>query len=433
MRLLSRYAAPILLLLLAAAPVCAAPAVVEARIDGAIHGITEEYISRAVERAQESNADLLLILMDTPGGLVSSMEAINKSIVASRVPVAVFVSPSGSGAVSAGFYITLSADVAAMSPGTRIGAAHPVTPFGENKKDDIMMQKAENDLAAQARTIAQNRGRNAETAEKIVRDSISLTEREALEAGIVDLVARDVPDLLEKLEGRSVQRWSGEKVTLHVKGAAVQPFEMTNRQRMLSVISDPSVAFILFVIGVLGLWFEFTHPGTIAPGVIGAAALILFAVATQILPVNLLGLLLIAAGIAMLVLEIKVTSFGLLTAGGIAAITAGFVVLFEGPIPEMRLPLTAILPTSLTVAGVMAFLTHRAIRAQRWKVTTGEEGLRGEVGTAVTEIGEEGKVFVHGEYWNATSRDRIPAGLRVRVSAVRDMVVEVERAETELT
>jgi len=428
---LKRILSTLALLIIAAAAAmdpCNAATIVRAEIKGAIHGITSEYVARAISRADESGASLLLITMDTPGGLVSSTEEIIQKILSSRTPVVLFVGPSGASATSAGFYIVLSSDVAAMAPGTRIGAAHPVTPFGENKKDDIMMQKAENDLAAQARSIAQNRKRNVDVAEKIVRDSISLTEQEALDQKLIDLIARDVPELLERLEGRTITRFDGTEITVEVKGAAVEEYEMTRRQRMLAIIAEPQVAFLLLVVGILGLYLEFTHPGMIAPGVVGGIAILLFAMATQILPMNLLGLLLIAAGIGLFILEVKVTSFGLLTVGGVLSITLGFLVLFEGPIPEMRVPLTAILPGSLTLAAIMAFLTQRAFRSQRIKVSTGHEGLRGEIGTALTDIEKDGRVFVHGEYWNATSRERLAAGSKVRVAAVRDMIVEVEKA-----
>jgi membrane-bound serine protease (ClpP class) len=339
------------------------------------------------------------------------------------------VAPSGASATSAGFYITLSSDIAAMSPGTRIGAAHPVMAFGDNEKQELSMQKAENDLAAQARSIAQNRNRNVEVAEKMVRDSISLTEQEALEQGLIDLISRDMGELLDQLDGRVVKRLDGTEVILSLENAQVEPFKMTTRQRILAVVSDPTVAFMLFIVGVLGLYVEFTHPGLIFPGVVGALSLLLFAISTQILPLNLLGLLLIGLGIGLLILEVKVTSFGLLTVGGVVAITFGFLTMFEGPIPELSLPLMAVLPVSFTVALIMAFLTQRAIRAQLWKVTTGVEGIRGEIGTALTEVNLEGKVFVHGEYWNARSAEPIAAGERVRVRAVNKLLVEVEKAE----
>ncbi len=419
---------PLLLLFLTGAP-SASPVVIHGEINGAIHGVTSEYVARAIERAEESGAALVVFTIDTPGGLVTSTEAIIKAVVASRVPVAFLVAPSGASATSAGFYITISSDVAAMAPGTRIGAAHPVTPFGENKKEDIMMQKAENDLAAQARSIAQNRRRNVEVAEKMVRESISLTESEALEEKLIDLLSKNVPDLLANLDGRSIRRFDGTEVVLDLRGAVVEPFEMTTRQKILAVVSDPTVSFVLFIVGVLGLYMEFTHPGLILPGIVGGIALLLFAISTQILPLNLFGLLLIGLGIALLILEVKVTSYGMLTVGGVVAITLGFLTLFEGPIPELRLPLVAILPVSITVGLIMAFLTQRAIRAQLWKVATGTHGLVGEFGTALTEVGVSGKVFVHGEYWDATARETIPSGGRVRVCAVKDMVIEVERAE----
>ncbi|HXI03619.1 MAG TPA: nodulation protein NfeD [Candidatus Saccharimonadales bacterium] len=424
-----RLLPPALLLTLLFPSAANAAEVLRARIDGVIHGITAEYVRRAVDRADSDHADLLVITINTPGGLVSSTEEIIESLLASKAPVVLFVAPSGARAASAGFYITLSADVAAMAPGTRIGAAHPVMAFGENNKKDIEMQKAENDLAAQARSIAQNRHRNVEVAEKIVRDSVSLTEKEALDQHLIDLVCRDMDDLLKQLDGRTVTRFDGSKVVLHLEGAVVKDFEMTTRQKILAAVSDPTVAFILFILGLLGLYVEFTHPGMILPGVVGALSLLLFAISTQILPLNLLGLLLIGLGIGLFVLEIKVTSYGLLTIGGVVAITFGFLTLFEGPVPEMRLPLSAVLPVSLTVAAIMAFLTHRVIRSHFWKVATGAEGIQGEIGTALTEVAATGKVFVHGEYWNATSREPIAAGQRVRVRSVKDLTIEVERVE----
>lgn len=424
-----RLLPPALLLTLLFPSAAPAAEVIRARIDGVIHGITAEYVRRAVKQADEEKADLLVITINTPGGLVSSTEDIIESLLASKAPVVLFVSPSGARAASAGFYITLSADVAAMAPGTRIGAAHPVMAFGENNKKDIEMQKAENDLAAQARSIAQNRHRNVEVAEKIVRDSVSLTEKEALDQHLIDLICPNMDDLLKQLDGRTVTRFDGSKVVLHLEGAVVKDFEMTTRQKILAAVSDPTVAFILFIVGLLGLYVEFTHPGMILPGVVGALSLLLFAISTQILPLNLLGLLLIGLGIGLFVLEIKVTSYGLLTIGGVVAITFGFLTLFEGPVPEMRLPLSAVLPVSLTVAAIMAFLTHRVIRSHFWKIATGPEGIQGEIGTALTEVAVTGKVFVHGEYWNATSREPIAAGERVRVRSVKDLTIEVERVE----
>lgn len=411
------------------APAQAAGTVLQAEIRGPIHGVTAEYLKRAVEKANADGAELLVITMDTPGGLVSSTEEIIQSILGSRTPVAILVAPSGASATSAGFYITLSSDIAAMAKGTRIGAAHPVTAFGDNDKENIMMQKAENDLAAQARSIAENRHRNVEVAEKIVRDSISLTNNEAIDQHLVDLISDSVPDLVSQLDGRTIQRFDGSETTLDLAGATVEKFEMTTRQKILAVISDPTISFLLFIVGVLGLYLEFTHPGLILPGVVGGISLLLFAISAQILPLNLFGLLLIGLGIGLLILEIKVTSYGLLTVGGVVSITVGFLTLFEGPIPSMRLPLIAILPSSLTVALIMAFLTHRVIRAQLWKVSTGAEGLAGEIGTTLTEIAPDGRVFVHGEYWNAHAKETIAAGRKVKVVAVKDMLIEVEPAE----
>jgi membrane-bound serine protease (ClpP class) len=411
-------------------PHYASSLVIEATIEGPIHGVTAEYVTRAIEKADSSGAELLIFRMDTPGGLVSSTEEILQAILGSRTPIAVLVAPGGARAASAGFYITLSSDIAAMAPGTRIGAAHPVTPFGDNDKEDVMMEKVENDLAAQARSIAQNRGRNIEVSEKIVRDSISLTELEAVDQNLIDLISADIPDLLKQLDGMTIKRFDGSEVVLDLGSPVVERFEMTRRQKILAVISDPTVSFILLIIGVLGLYIEFTHPGLFVPGILGGISLLLFAISSQILPLNLFGLLLIAAGIVLFVLEVKFTSFGLLTAGGIASITLGFLTLFEGPIPEMRLPSLTIVPFSVTISLIMAFLTYRAFKSQSMKVTTGKEGLEGEVGTAVTDIAGSGRIFVHGEYWNASSSQNIPAGTKVRIRSVGSMSVEVERDES---
>ncbi|MBI3449386.1 MAG: nodulation protein NfeD [Acidobacteria bacterium] len=415
-------------LLAPAARAHASGAIVLDEIRGPIQVVVAGHVARAVAHADAEGAALLVFSMDTPGGDVSSTRDIIQSILASRTPVVVFVGPSGARAASAGFYIAFAADVAAMAPGTQIGAAHPVTPFGQNTKDDIMLQKVENDLAAQARTIAQNRKRNADLAEKIVRDSVSVTETEALDQHLIDYVAHDLEALLAELDGKTIRRFDGVEIVARTAGVPREPFEMTRRERLLGAIADPNVAIVLLVVGLLGLYVEFTHPGVIAPGVIGGVSLFLFALATQILPLNLLGLILIGAGIGLFVVEIKVASFGLLTAGGVFAVTLGFLILFDGPIPEMRVQRAVVLPIALTLAGIMAFLTYRAVASRRWKVTTGPDGLVGEIGTALTEVGAGGRVFVHGEYWSARAAEPIPAGTKVRVRSLTDMVVEVERA-----
>jgi len=411
-----------------AAPLRASGPIVLDEIRGPIQVVVAGHVARVVAHADAEGASLLVFSMDTPGGDVGSTRDIIQSILASRTPVVVFVGPSGSRAASAGFYIAFAADVAAMAPGTQIGAAHPVTPFGQNTKDDIMLQKVENDLAAQARTIAQNRKRNADLAEKIVRDSVSVTETEALDQHLIDYVAHDLDALLRTLDGKTIRRFDGAESVARKVGAPREPFGLTRRERLLGAIADPNVAIVLLVVGLLGLYVEFTHPGVIAPGIIGGASLFLFALATQILPLNLLGLILIGIGIGLFVLEIKVASFGLLTAGGVFSVTLGFLILFDGPVPEMRVQRAVVLPIALTLAGIMAFLTYRTVSSRRWKVTTGQEGLVGEIGTALTDVGPSGRVFVHGEYWSARAAEPIAAGSQVRVRGISDMVVEVERA-----
>lgn len=403
------------------------------QLRGIITSVTVEYVQQILSKADQRRCDLVVLEMDTPGGPVTSTEAIIQSILASRTPVVVYVSPAGAQAASAGLYISNAADVIAMAAGTRIGAGHPVTVFGGNpggdKKSgrDYMGEKIENDMAAGVRSIATNRGRNAEVYERMVRESISLTEREALDQKVIDLVAKDLDDLLRALDGREIRRFDGASLKLALPHPEVERFELTTRQRLLSLIASPEVSTILFGVAVLGLFIEFNNPGLIAPGVVGGLALVLWAISIQILPINLLGLLLIVLAVSLFILEIKVTSHGLLTLAGAVALTLGFLTLFDTDrMPGLGLSLSFILPTSLTIALVMAAVTAVAIRAQRSPVATGVEALPGEIGEAVTDIGAAGKVFVHGEYWNATSSEPIARGRSVRIRAVRDMALEVE-------
>ena len=417
-------------------PSSAAPGgpVVLSEIKGVVTAVTVEYVEKTLQKADEERGELVVFEMDTPGGLVTSTEEIIQAILASRTPVVVHVSPAGAQAASAGLYIANAADVIAMAPGTRIGAGHPVGAFGNNPGGDqkegrnYLGEKIENDLAAAVRSVATNRGRNAEVFERMVRESISLTEREALDQNVIDYIAKDLPELLQALEGREVIRFDGTKQTLKLADAVLARFEMTTRQRIMAFVANPNVAFILFGIAVLGLWIEFNHPGLIAPGVIGGVALILFAMSAQILPINLLGVLLICLAVALFILEIKFTSYGLLTAGGIISLTLGFLTLFDSArMPEVRISLSFILPTAITVGGVMALVTLLVVKSQRSRVTTGVEALVGEIGEAMTDLDPEGKVFVHGEYWNATSSVPIATGRRVRVKAVRNLEIEVEQ------
>ncbi len=410
-----------------------------ATIRGPITPITLEYVDGALDRARDEEDWAAVILqLDTPGGLLEATDLIIQSILGSRVPVVVYVAPAGAQATSAGLFLANAADVAAMAPGTKIGAGHPVMLGGGNPGGDpnagqrnYMNEKVENTVAAGVRAIAAARGRNAEVYETMVRDSISLTAEEALAKGAIDLVARDLDDLLRALEGRPVARFDGTQEKLSLAGAQREHLAMTPRQKVLSWLIDPRIAFLLLGIGMLGIYIEFNHPGLIVPGVAGALALILFAMSVQVLPVNVLGIVLIGMAAILFILEINVTSYGLLTLGGIVALTLGFLTLFDVErMPGLRVPLTFILPTSLTIGIIMGIVTLLVVRAQRERVVTGREGLEGEIGEAITDVAAGGKVFVHGEYWNAqTSGVAIPRGTRVRIAAVRDMMLDVVPAD----
>lgn len=410
-----------------------------AGISGPITPITVEYVDGALDRSRDEDGwGVVIFEIDTPGGLVESMERIIQAILKSRIPVVVYVTPAGAQAASAGLYITNAADVAAMAPGTTIGAGHPVmagggNPGGETKEGErnYINEKVENSAAAGVRGIATKRGRNAEVYEKMVRDSISLTAEEAIEKDVVDILAPNLDDLLGALEGRTIERFDGTKETLLLAGGQRERLAMTPRQKVLSWLTHPQIAFLMLGIGMLGIYIEFSHPGLIVPGVAGGLALILFAMSVHVLPVNVLGIVLIGLAAVLFILEINITSYGLLTIGGILALTLGFVTLFDvEKMPGLRVPLTFILPTSLTIGIIMGAITWLAVRAHNERVVTGREGLAGEIGEAVTEVGVGGKVFVHGEYWNArTAGNAIPRGTRVRIAAVRDMTLEVVPAD----
>ena len=350
-----------------------------------------------------------------------------EKIIRSPVPVLVWVGPSGSRAASAGFFILLSADVAAMAPGTNTGAAHPVM-FGE-KVDDIMKMKMQNDAAAFMRSLAQRRGRNVQAAESGVRESKSFTEDEALALKLIDVVASDVPSLLRWADGRTVKRFDGSTTVLHVAGRPVVEYEMSLKQRLLSWIMDPNVAFILMSLGMLALWAEFNHPGAILPGVVGLIAILLAVFALNLLPTRYAAIALILAAFLFFALEAKYTSYGVLGAGGVLCMIFGALLLVDGPIPEMRVHLITALVVSVPLGLITVFLMTLVLRAYRHRVVTGVEAMVGEIGVARTALEPDGKVFVHGEIWNATSPAPVEAGARVRVRAVSGLRVEVEKAE----
>jgi membrane-bound serine protease (ClpP class) len=393
-------------------------------IEGVVNPVMSEFISRNINDAVNENAGLLVIKLDTPGGLDTSMRSIVKKITASAVPIAVYVSPGGARAASAGVFITLSAHIAAMAPGTNIGAAHPVG-VGE-KMDKTMAEKAVNDAAAYIKSIAEKKGRNAEWAVKAVRESVSITESEALKLNVIDMVAPDMNALLAAIDQRTVETSDG-KHTLKTKGVKIRYREMSVRHKILDFISDPNVAYLLMLLGFYGIFFEMTNPGAIFPGVFGAIALILAFYSFQTLPVNYAGLLLIILAIILFILEIKIVSYGVLTIGGIISMLIGSLMLFESPLPFFKLSLKVILPGVL-VTTLFFFLTIRlALKAQRRKPVTGAEGLIGLEGKAKTDINNEGLVFVHGEIWKAWSDEPIKAGEKVIVEKVENLKLKVKR------
>jgi len=409
-----------------------APRVISLELFDAIQPVTAQYLKQALREAERERAALVILSLDTPGGLVQSTQEIVKAITGSTVPVVVFV--SGSHAASAGFFITLAADVAVMAPGTRFGAAHPVGIFraGEQRGEAaVLLQKAENDLAAWIRTLAQNRGRNVTLAEEAVRSSRAFTEQEALEGGLIDYILPTQAEILKELEGKTIRRFSGEEVQLRLAGARVERIRMSARDRFLSWIADPQYVLFLLILGVLGVYAEFTHPGLIFPGVFGALCLLCFAAAVQILPINYVGLLLVLLGVTLFILELKVVSHGILTVGGIAALVLGTLMLFRREEAQgLEVPLWSAGGLALSAALLMAFLTHRILWAHRQPVTTGSEGMLGALGEALSDLNPTGRVFVHGETWNATSLSPVVTGKQVKVMRVQGMMLEVEEFRT---
>lgn len=393
-------------------------------VDDTIHPITQEFIARAIQQAKTTNADALLITLRTPGGLESSTRKIIENILASPVPVIVYVAPSGSRAASAGFFILESADVAAMAPGTNTGAAHPVT-VGGGQLDDVMKQKITNDSSAFMRSFVSKRGRNVQVAESAVRESKSFTDKEALDQKLIEIIAPDEQQLLKELNGRKITRFDGTQVTLKTSGP-VREYDMTLKQEILAWLMDPNMSFVLLAIGMLALYAEFNHPGAIIPGVVGFFFIVLAIFALNILPVRYSALGLIVLGFIFFALEAKFTSHGVLTIAGIASLTFGALLLVDSPIPQMRVHLWTALAVSIPLGLITAFLMTIALRARRNKVTTGIEGLIGEIGTARTPLAPDGKVFVHGEIWNAVASTSVPAGEHVRIRKVDGLRLEVE-------
>lgn len=393
-----------------------------------VHRVTAEWVIQAIDLADREGDALVLIQLDTPGGFVGSLEEIVQRMLASKTPIVVWVGPSGVKAASAGFIMMIAADVASMAPGTNAGATAVVGLGGSGSDEDTSHKKAMNDVAARVRSIADHRKRNVKACEEAVYSARSYSDAEALEKGIIDLVARDRDELLRRLDGLEVLRFDGGSSRLRTAGAKLVPFEMTARQHVLSLLANPTIVYFLLMLGLGGLYLELSNPGLIFPGVIGALSLLLFAYACQILPVSAVGIALLLAGIGMFVVEIKVTSYGLLTLGGIFCLVVGSLMLFDGP-PEVRLSLPVVLPGSLVLGGACAFAVRLAVRAQRAPVVTGVEGLSGELGTVTVDVAPEGKVFVHGELWDAVSvSGPLPRGARVRVVRVDGIRLIVEPA-----
>jgi membrane-bound serine protease (ClpP class) len=396
-------------------------------IDGAIGPVSAQYIDEGIVRAQETDAECLVIEMDTPGGLMKSMRMICKDILAAQVPVVVYVSPPGSRAGSAGVFITLVAHIAAMAPSTNIGAAHPVGLGGEGTSDTsrVMEQKITNDAVAFARTLAEKRGRNTDWAEKAVRESASITEKEALELGVIDYIAPDRDSLLALIDGDTVEI-DDHEVVLATRGAKVNEVPMDWRLQLLSFLADPNIAYILLLLGIYGIFFELYNPGAILPGVVGGICLIVAFFSLQLLPVNLAGLLLIILALVMFLLEIKVASYGLLSIGGVVSFLLGSLMLFDVSIAGVKVSLSVIIPATIFTALFFLFAVGMGIRAQRRKVTTGREGLIGEVGTVVSPLTPMGTVLLHGELWTAVASTPIEKDQEVRVIAVDRMRLTVE-------
>jgi membrane-bound serine protease (ClpP class) len=397
-------------------------------VNDTIQPVTQEYIARAIDEAQRRNDQAILIEINTPGGLVESTRHIIDKITNSSVPVIIYVAPAGSRAGSAGIFILEAADVAAMAPGTNAGAAHPVLLFGPTqvKPDDEMKQKIENDAAALMRSVVSRRGRNVEVAESAVRESKSFTEQEALAQHLIDYIALSEDDLFRQMDGKSFKRFNGQEVTLKLSGQPIAPFGMTLKEQILNYLMDPNIAFIFLAIGALALYAEFNHPGAVVPGTVGIVFILIAAFALNLLPTRFAALGLILAAFALFAAEAKFATHGVLTVGGIALLTLGGLLLVDSPIPEMRVHLATALAVSIPLGLITAFLMSLALKARRNKVVTGVEGLVGETGVAQTPLSPSGKIFVHGELWDAISSSAVDVGQSVIVQQVDGLVLHVE-------
>ncbi len=396
-------------------------------VDGIINPATAKFIIESIDQASQQGAQCLIIQLDTPGGLMESMRIIVKKILTSNIPVIVYVAPSGGRAASAGVFITMAAHIAVMAPSTHIGAAHPVS-LGEGKESKTMGEKIVNDTVSYIKTTAKVRGRNVDWAEKAVRKSVSITEEEAVKLNVVDFISPNLQDLLTKIDGRVIKS-DGITRTLQTKGVQPKPIEMSWREKLLDVISNPQIAYYLLMLGGMGIFFELSNPGAILPGVVGGIFLILAFYSLQVLPVNYAGLALILFAIILFIAEIKVVSHGLLAVGGVISLLLGSLMLFQSPAEYMRLSLSIIIPAVLVTSAFFFFAMTMAIRARLTKPMTGMEGLIGETGIVTTDISPEGKVSIHGEFWNAMSDQSIERGEKVQVFGVVNLKLKVKKIE----
>lgn len=421
----------VVILVLGAALVQAAsspsPRVIAVDVDGIIHPVTVEIVSGALDQAKRESASLLLVRLNTPGGLMEAMRETIAKLIASPIPVVTYVAPGGGRAASAGFFILEAGDVAAMASGTNTGAAHPVLIGKE--MDPVMKQKAENDAAALLRSVVSKHGRNTALAEKAVLESRSFTDKEALDSHLIEVIARDEADLMAQLDGREVTRFNGSKITLHLARYQITTYQRNLRQNMLAAVSDPNIALILLVLGALGIYLEFTSPGLIFPGVAGVILALVGLTALSVLPINWLGAGLLLLALAMFVLEAKFTSHGILGTGGAVAMILGGMLLIDSPVPEIRIHFATAAALAVPFAAITVFLVSLVARARANKVITGREGMIGEIGVALGDLAPEGRVFVHGEYWNAVANVPLAAGAPVRVTGIDRFKLVVEPAK----
>ncbi len=429
---MSKHLLPVLLCaLVMSTPLSAWAGGARVDINGAIDPITAEFLVRSIDRAEVEKAGFLLVRLNTPGGFASSMEDIISRMLASRVPIIVYVAPSGAKAASAGFFILLAADVAVMAPGTNTGAAHPLMAIGGfpiegGEAGKTLTEKVTSNAKAFLRSIASKRNRNIEEAEKGVVESKSFTDGEALEKHLIDFVARDEAELMQRLDGYKVRMFSGEEKALKTRGEPITDYEMTTREKFLSLISQPNLALLLGVGGLILLYFEFSNPGFVAPGVIGGICLLLSILGFSFLPINYVGVLLILLAIGLFIAEVKVQGFGILGFGGVVSMVIGTLILINTPDPAVRIGLATAIGVSLPFAVIFLILLVALLKSLSQRVVTGDKGMVGLVGVADSDVHKGGRVRVRGEYWAARSDAPIKAGSSVRVTGIDNLTLKVE-------